>query len=194
MALIRRIAVYRLTDGTRHRIRRLDAIAEYGFSAAPNLHAGYAERVNDAERILGFDVGERRVGIALSDALGMAQPLITMARSSPKEELRNIARLVRKHAVTAMVVGHARNMDGSASAQTVKCEAYAAMLRDHFDLAVHLQDERLSSQEAEAWLDARGFPRGIARKGILDRVAAMVILQDWLDLQARSIEEAGAPQ
>ena len=137
----------------------------------------------DAPRILGFDVGERRVGIAMTDALNIAQPLITMGRSSPGEELRNIARLVRKHAIAAMVVGHPRNMDGTGSAQTARCEAYAAMLREHFNMPVHLQDERLSSHEADAWLDARGYPRGPGRKGLLDRVAAMIILQDWTDTQ-----------
>ena len=142
--------------------------------------------MNDAARVLGFDVGERRVGIAMNDALNIAQPLITMGRSSQKEELRNIARLVRKHTITAMVVGHARNMDGTTSAQTLQCEAYAAMLHEHFNLPVHLQDERLSSKEADAWLDARGVPRGAERKGLLDRVAAMVILQDWLDAQVRT--------
>ncbi|MEK6398318.1 MAG: Holliday junction resolvase RuvX, partial [Terriglobus sp.] len=135
-------------------------------------------------RVLGFDVGEKRVGIALSDALGMAQPLITMGRSSQKEELRNIARLVRKHTVSAMVVGHPRNMDGTASTQKLKCEAYAAMLHEHFQIPVSLQDERLTSAEADAWLDAHGYPRGAERKGLLDRVAAMILLQDWLDAQA----------
>jgi putative Holliday junction resolvase len=142
--------------------------------------------MNEAQRVLGLDVGERRVGIAVTDALGIAQPLITMGRSSTKEELRNIARLVRKHSIAAMVVGHPRNMDGTTSAQTLKCEAYAALLQEHFTLPVYLQDERLSSHEADAWLDARGYPRGPERKGLLDRVAAMVILQDWLDAQARS--------
>ena len=140
--------------------------------------------MSSVQRVLGFDVGERRVGIAVSDALGMSQPLITMGRSSQKEELRNIARLVRKHDVIAMVVGHPRNMDGTASAQTLKCEAYAAMLREHFNIPVHLQDERLTSAEADAWLDAHGYPRGMERKGLLDRVAAMILLQDWLDVQA----------
>ena len=147
-----------------------------------------------AARVLCFDVGERRVGIALTDALGMAQPLITMGRSSQKEELRNLTRLVRKHAVTTMVVGHARNMDGTASAQTAKCEAYAAMLREHFSMPVHLQDERLSSHEADAWLDARGYPRGAERKGLLDRVAAMIILQDWIDAQTRLSPAASTEQ
>jgi putative Holliday junction resolvase len=140
--------------------------------------------MSDIQRVLGFDVGERRVGIALSDALGMAQPLITMGRSSSKEEMRNIARLVRKHNVAAMVVGHPRNMDGTLSAQTLKCEAYAAMLHEHFSMPVHLQDERLTSSAADEWLDARGYPRGTERKGLLDRVAAMILLQDWLDAQA----------
>lgn len=141
--------------------------------------------MNDVPRVLGFDVGEKRVGIALSDALGMAQPLITMGRSSQKEELRNLARLVRKHNVAAMVVGHPRNMDGTASAQTLKCEAYAAMLQEHFLMPVHLQDERLTSAEADAWLDTHGYARGAERKGLLDRVAAMILLQDWLDAQPR---------
>jgi len=148
--------------------------------------------MSDVQRVLGFDVGERRVGIAVSDALGMAQPLITMGRSSPKEELRNIARLVRKHNVAAMVVGHPRNMDGTTSAQTLKCEAYAAMLHEHFMMPVHLQDERLTSAEADAWLDAHGYPRGVERKGLLDRVAAMILLQDWLDAQAADTD-AQAP-
>jgi len=142
--------------------------------------------MSDVVRVLGFDVGERRVGIAVTDALGMAQPLITMGRSTQKEELRNIARLVRKHHIAAMVVGHPRNMDGSVSAQTLQCEAYAAVLQEHFAMPVHLQDERLSSAEADAWLDARGYPRGAERKGLLDRVAAMVILQDWMDAQERT--------
>ena len=148
--------------------------------------------MNDPQRVLGFDVGERRVGIAVSDALGMAQPLITMGRSSSKEELRNIARLVRKHNVAAMVVVHPRNMDGTTSAQTRKCEAYAAMLHKHFLMPVYLQDERLTSTEADAWLDARGYARGVERKGLLDRVAAMILLQDWLDAQPADID-AQAP-
>jgi len=138
-----------------------------------------------ATRVLGFDVGERRVGIAVSDALGIAQPLITMGRSSHKEELRNIARLVRKHNVNAMVVGHALNMDGTRSAQTEKCEAYAAALHAHFAMPVYLQDERLTSDAADAWLDTRGYPRGPERKPLLDRVAAAILLQDWLDAQSR---------
>ena len=150
--------------------------------------------MSDVARVLGFDVGERRVGIAVTDALGMAQPLITMGRSNQKEELRNIARLARKHNVTAMVVGHPRNMDGTASAQTLKCEAYAAALHEHFAMPVHLQDERLSSAEADAWLDARGYARGAERKGLLDRVAAMVILQDWMDAQNQTnIAQSDAP-
>lgn len=140
--------------------------------------------MSDLQRVLGFDVGERRVGIAVSDVLGMAQPLITIGRSSPKEELRNIARLVRKHNVVAMVVGHPRNMDGTLSSQTLKCEAYAAMLYEHFQIPVHLQDERLTSAEADEWLDAHGYARGAERKGLLDRVAAMILLQDWLDAQS----------
>ncbi len=149
--------------------------------------------MSEVPRILGFDLGDRRVGIALTDTLGMAQPLITMGRSTPKEELRNIARLVRRHGVTAMVVGHPLNMDGSASTQTAKAEAYVAMLRGHFDLPVHMQDERLSSAEADAWLDRNGYPRGPERKGLLDRVAAMILLQDWIDSRQQIALREDAP-
>jgi putative Holliday junction resolvase len=136
-------------------------------------------------RILGLDIGDRRVGIAMTDALGIAQPLITMGRSSLKQELKNIARLIRKHGVTAMVAGNPLNMDGTASTQTLKAQAFAQAVADEFGLPVHLQDERLSSAAANDLLDRRGYPRGPERKAVLDQYAAVVILQDWLDAQER---------
>jgi putative Holliday junction resolvase len=136
-------------------------------------------------RILGLDIGDRRVGIAMTDALGIAQPLITMGRSSLKQELKNVARLIRKHGVTAMVAGNPLHMDGSVSAQTLKAQSFAQALADQLGMPVHLQDERLSSAAAEELLDRRGYPRGPARKAVLDQYAAVVILQDWLDAQER---------
>ncbi|MGI4758729.1 MAG: Holliday junction resolvase RuvX [Janthinobacterium lividum] len=136
-------------------------------------------------RILGLDIGDARVGIAMTDALGIAQPLITMARSSQKQELKNIARLIRKHGVAGLVAGNPLHMSGNLSPQALKAQAFAAAVRDEFQLPVYLQDERLSSTAAHELMDRLGYPRGESRKGVLDQYAAVVILQDWLDAQDR---------
>lgn len=133
-------------------------------------------------RILGLDIGDRRVGIALSDGLRLtAQPLITMGRSQLKVELKNIGRLIRKHNVAEIVAGNPLHMNGSASPQAAKAQEFAGALREHFGLPVHLQDERLSSAAAEELLDRMGYPRGPERKAVLDQWSAVVILQDWMD-------------
>lgn len=136
-------------------------------------------------RILGLDIGDRRVGIAMTDALGMAQPLITMGRSSRKQEFKNIARLLRKYGVAGIVAGNPLHMSGDLSPQAEKAQAFAAALHDEFQLPVHLQDERLSSTAAHEWMDRLGHPRGPGRKAVLDQYAAVIILQDWLDAQER---------
>lgn len=154
----------------------------------------YAEGMQERPRVLGLDIGDRRVGIALSDPFGnVAQPLITMGRSNRKQELKNIARLIRKHAVAEIVAGNPLHMSGELSAQAEKAQAFAAALSEEFHLPVHLQDERLTSSAAHELLDRLGHPRGAARKAVLDQYAAVIILQDWLDaraLQGASITSA----
>ncbi len=137
----------------------------------------------EQQRILGLDIGDRRVGVAISDALGTAQPLITMGRSSLKLELKNIGRLIRKHGVTAIVAGNPVFASGDVSPQAMKVQAFAQAIADEFQMPVHLQHEALTSAAAEELLDRRGFPRGPERKAVLDQYAAVVILQDWLDAQ-----------
>jgi putative holliday junction resolvase len=132
---------------------------------------------------LGLDIGDRRIGVALSDALGIAQPLITMGRSGEKQELKNLQRLIRKHGVTAIVVGDPLLPSGDAGPQTLKTRAFAQAVAEHLGLPVHLQAEALSSRAAEDLLDRRGLPRGPERKAVLDQYAAVVILQDWIDAQ-----------
>ena len=143
-------------------------------------------------RILGLDIGDRRVGIAMTDPLGVAQPLITMGRTSLKQELKNIGRLVRKHGVTEIVAGNPLHMSGEVSPQAAKVQAFAAAVRDAFGLPVHLQDERLTSNAAHELLDRLGHPRGPARKAVLDQYAAVIILQDWMDAQTRRRPQASA--
>jgi putative Holliday junction resolvase len=132
-------------------------------------------------RILGLDIGDRRVGIAISDALGNAQPLLTLGRTHLRKELKDIARLVRKHAVTQIVAGNPLFASGDISPQAKKAQAFAQAIADELQMSVHLQDESHTSAAAEELLDRRGFPRGPERKAVLDQYAAVVILQDWLD-------------
>lgn len=143
-------------------------------------------------RILGIDVGDRRVGIAMTDPLGTAQPLITMGRTSLKQELKNIGRLLRKHAVAEIVTGYPLHMSGEVSPQALKAKAFAAAMREAFGLPVHLQDERLTSSAAHELLDRLGHPRGPGRKAVLDQYAAVIILQDWMDAQTLPRQQGSA--
>lgn len=142
----------------------------------------------DAVRVLGIDYGLRRVGFALSDPTGtLASPWRMMERPrSEAETVRLIAdevsRLTREDdGLDTIVVGWPRRLDGSPTTQTSIVEAFARALRDRLGLAVVLQDERLSSHEAESRLTERGHRDWRARKKKLDAAAAAVILQDYLD-------------
>lgn len=148
-----------------------------------------------AARILGFDVGERRIGLALSDELGYtAQPLFTLHRTSGRnglrDDLKSIARVLRKHApITEAVVGNPLYMSGDQSPQAARAQLFAAALRAEFPLTVHLWDERLTTAEAHRHLDTLGHPRapnseGVGRKNIIDQVAAVLILQAFLEARA----------
>lgn len=148
-------------------------------------------------RIVGFDVGERRIGVALSDAFGYtAQPLFTLHRGRLKDDLKSIARVLRKHApITEAVVGNPLYMSGDQSPQAARAQAFAEALRSEFKLTVHLWDERLTTAEAHRHLDALGHSRapssaGIGRKNIIDQVAAVLILQAFLEARANERERA----
>ena len=148
-------------------------------------------------RVVAFDVGDRRIGIALSDPLGYtAQPLFTLHRTGGKgghrADLKSIARLLRKHSVVEAVVGNPLHMSGDQSTQAAKAQAFAEELRAQFGLTVHLWDERLTTTEAHRHLDAGGHAAGRERKDIIDQVAAVLILQAFLD--ARTNQAARAKQ
>ena len=141
-------------------------------------------------RALGVDYGRRRIGLALSDASGMlARPWKTIdghaaAASGARALAAEVAALARAdEAVTVIVIGHPRRLDGQANEQTVAAEQLAGALRALVDVPVMMQDERLTSREAEALL-ARRERDWRKRKVLLDAMAAAVILQDYLDSQA----------
>jgi len=154
------------------------------------LYYSYTRHMTDAvaivsqpvRRILAFDVGDRRIGVAVSDPLGYtAQPLLTMHRTNPRADMKSIARLLRKHAVVEAVVGNPLHMSGDQSPQAAKAQQFAEDLRTQFGLTVHLWDERLTTTEAHRHLDDSGHASGRERKQIIDQVAAVLILQSFLD-------------
>lgn len=141
------------------------------------------------ERILALDVGDRRIGLAITDALGLtAQPLFTVHRSTQRADLKAIARFIRQHNVTTLVVGNPLNADGTPSAQSAKAQTFAKALEaEHPALAHHLLDERLTTREAHELLDLAGrSPRStglasrISRKELIDQVAAVLLLEAFL--------------
>jgi putative Holliday junction resolvase len=145
-----------------------------------------------APRILGFDVGDRRIGLAISDPLGYtAQPLFTLHRTNHRADFKWLARVLRKHGVTEAVVGNPLYMSGDQSPQAAKAQAFAEDLRTEFALPVHLWDERLTTTQAHRHLDDAGHA-AMGRKGIIDQVAAVLILQSFLDARANRRSEAEA--
>ena len=134
-------------------------------------------------RLMGLDVGDRRIGVAVSDALGLtAQPVLTLVRSNRKQDLKSLQRLIRKYHCSAIVVGNPLYMSGDQSPQAAKAQAFAQMLREETGLPVHLWDERLTTTEAHRHLHAAGRP-GSEHKAVVDQVAAVLILESYLSAQ-----------
>lgn len=146
-------------------------------------------------RVLGVDLGRRRIGLAISDATRtLARPLRTIERGpSDRLAIRDLVAAVEALAVepdglARVVVGLPRHLDGSASDETAHVQEIAAALQRRIRVPVVLQDERLSSREAESRLAIR-VRDWRKRKAKLDAASAAVILQDYLDTHA----EAPAP-
>lgn len=137
-------------------------------------------------RIIGLDVGERRIGVAVSDpSRTLARPAVVLRTTgldgnALQVSLDAIRRLHEEDPVAAIVVGLPRRLDGSPSDLTLRIARFADRLRDGGGLAVILQDERLTSVEAERLLADRDRDWR-SRKARLDAAAAAVLLQDYLD-------------
>ena len=110
------------------------------------------------QRILALDVGDRRIGLAITDPLGLtAQPLFTLHRSTLRADLKAIARFIRQHDVGTLVVGNPLHADGTPGAQAAKAQAFARALEaEHPTLTHHLLDERLTTRDAHELLDLAG--------------------------------------
>jgi putative Holliday junction resolvase len=135
-------------------------------------------------RILGLDVGARRIGVAVSDPLGItAQGLETLQRKNKKYDFEYLRRVIRDYDVKEIVVGLPLRMSGAEGIQSEKMRVFAEDLRKKFGLPVHLWDERLTSAEANRFL--RETELSIEKRGkAVDRMAAVLILQGWMELRA----------
>jgi putative pre-16S rRNA nuclease len=132
-------------------------------------------------RVLGLDVGSKTIGMAVSDALGItAQGLQTIRRRNKRLDFAQLEALIREFQVEQIVVGYPLRMSGAEGTQAEKIKQFAEQLRRRFQLPVHLWDERLTSAEANRLL--RESEMSIKRRGeVVDRLAAVLILQGWMD-------------
>jgi putative Holliday junction resolvase len=132
-------------------------------------------------RVLGLDVGSRRIGVAVSDPLGItAQGLETLQRKNKKHDFAYLRRVVRDYEIGEIVVGLPLRMSGVEGMQAEKIQVFADELRKYFKLPIHLWDERLTSAEANRLL--RETELSIEKRGqAVDRMAAILILQSWMD-------------
>lgn len=136
-----------------------------------------------AGRILALDVGRRRIGVALSDPLGItAQGLDTVERGTSRQDYAAITRLARENGVSLILVGNPIGLSGRDTAQTEFVRRFVAGLEERSGLPVKLWDERLTTVEAGRVLRASGA--GIEKRArAIDRLSAVLILQNYLDSQ-----------
>ncbi len=132
-------------------------------------------------RILALDVGEKRIGVAISDlSQSLARSLKVVQRGSRQEDFAAVARLVEEYEVEKVVVGYPRSLNGMAGAQAERVERYAVGLTESLTVPVLLWDERFSTVSAERLMREAGV-RSKKKRERIDAVAAAVILQDYLD-------------
>ncbi|MDY7039940.1 MAG: Holliday junction resolvase RuvX [Chloroflexota bacterium] len=135
-------------------------------------------------RVLALDLGERRIGVAISDPTRtLARSLCVLERRSRQEDFAAIAEFVREHEVGLVLVGYPRSLDGTVGPQARRTSNYADELAQTLSVPLVLWDERLSTVTAEQLMIESGRSARKRRKWI-DAVAAAIILQDYLDAQS----------
>ena len=135
-------------------------------------------------RIMAIDLGSRRIGLAVTDELGMtAQGLPTLHRTNKRNDFDQLRRTIKQYTVAEIVLGLPLRMSGEAGIQAEKAQVFAEELRSRFKLPVHLFDERLTSVEANRVLDEADMGDR-RRKEVVDRLAAVLILQGFMEMRA----------
>ena len=150
------------------------------------------EPLSSKGRVLALDLGKRRIGVAVSDLLGLtAQGLATLERTNIREDLARLARLVEEKEVSLIVVGNPIHMSGREGRQAEWAKEFGERLRKHTGLPVRYWDERLTSAEAQRVLRASGISSR-KRARAVDRLSAVLLLESYLDSVA-TLEEGGSP-
>jgi putative Holliday junction resolvase len=144
-------------------------------------------------RILALDLGKRRIGLALSDELGLtAQGLGTLERTNIREDLAKLSRLAGERGVTLFLIGNPMQMNGSEGPQSAWVREFADRLQARSGLAVKLWDERLTTVEAERVLRESGAGRDERRRAV-DRLAAVIILEGYLESHSATSAPGDGP-
>lgn len=138
-------------------------------------------------RILALDFGKRRIGLAISDALGLtAQGLVTFQRTTVRDDLRRLAELVCEQETALILMGDPVHMSGHAGRQSERAREFAERLGEHTGLPVKYWDERLTTVEAQRVLKESGISSR-KRAGAVDRLSAVLLLESYL--QWRTLNE-----
>ena len=145
-------------------------------SSHPSPHSSVAKAV----RILAIDYGRRRIGLAISDELGItAVPVATLERKNRREDIRRLREIARKYKITLIIVGSPLHLAGHAGEMAKEVSRFATRVQKELGLPVELRDERLTSWEAEQTLKENSGRK--SKKTHLDSVAAAILLRDFLD-------------
>jgi putative Holliday junction resolvase len=143
-------------------------------------------------RIMALDIGDRTIGVACSDeGLILASPVETIQRRGPKADAIRVETLVRERGVTRVIAGLPLTLRGAEGPQSAKVMEFVETLKRRLKVPLELRDERLTTREAERTLIANDMSRA-RRKEIIDQMAAVLILQNYLDAQAFERENPGS--
>lgn len=141
---------------------------------------------------MGLDVGSRTVGVAVSDLLGWTAQgveIIPINEDESQFGLERVAQLVAEYEVTAFVLGLPKNMNNTLGPRAEAAQAYGQMLAEKFHLPIDFQDERLTTVEAERMLVEQADTSRRKRKKVIDKLAASLILQNYLDAKGKLLSE-----
>jgi putative holliday junction resolvase len=140
-------------------------------------------------RCLGLDIGDRRIGVALSDPLGMlASPLLVFQHTDESCDIASILNLVKQYNVEYIIIGLPHNLNGTLGSQAEKVQSFGEKLRAHSPVPIDYRDERLTTVEAKRMMEEANTKRSFKHKKIeYDAAAAAVILQSYLN-EAKPVE------
>lgn len=141
-------------------------------------------------RIMGLDVGSKTVGVAVSDLMGWTAQGVEIIRIDEENEefgLERLAELVKEYEVQKFVVGLPKNMNNTIGPRALASQAYGKMIAEKFQLPVDYQDERLTTVQAERMLIQEANTSRAKRKKVIDKLAAIMILQNYLDISSKSL-------